>query len=128
MLSIDAYITALAAGYGSNGNFVVPTDGNVPTLILWACSSFHGISYMLLAWLALSTVNGVSPLRHLGWLAIGVAGVVLINWMRLFAMIGFMDLYEPLHTGTAGEIVGLLTTLWIFGIATMGPRPAAVRA
>ncbi|TDX82365.1 exosortase/archaeosortase family protein [Neorhizobium sp. R1-B] len=127
VLTIDAYVTALAAGYESSANFVVPTDGNDPVLILWACSSFHGISYMLLAWLAYSVVNKVSPLRGLNWLAAGIAGVVLINWMRLFAMIRFMDLYEPLHDGVAGEVVGLLTTFWIIGLASMG-RKSAVRA
>ncbi len=127
VLTIDAYVTALAAGYEISGNFVVPGDGNDPVLILWACSSFHGISYMLLAWLAFSVVNKVSPLQNLHWLAAGVAGVVLINWMRLFAMIRFMDLYQPLHEGTAGEVVGLLTTLWMIGLASMRPK-SAVRA
>ncbi|MFB9951361.1 hypothetical protein ACFFP0_21140 [Rhizobium puerariae] len=121
VLSIDAYVTALAAGYGNSGNFVVPGDGNDPVLILWACSSFHGISYMLLAWLAFSAVKKISPLRYPGWLALGLVGVVLINWARLFAMIRFMDLYEPLHHGMAGEVVGLVTTLWMICFASARP-------
>lgn len=125
VLTLDAYVTALAAGYEISGNLVIPTDGNDPVLILWACSSFHGISYMLLAWLAFSAVNRVNPLRHPGWLAAGLAGVMLINWIRLFAMIRFMDLYHPLHDGTAGEVVGLITAVWMIAIASMRPKTAA---
>lgn len=117
LLNLDAFVSSRLAGYASEGNFIMPDDGNVPIVVLWPCSSFHGLSYMVLAWLVFSAVQKVTPWRNLHLLAIGVFGVMVINWARLVSMTRFSDHFDSIHHGSISQLIAMITLVWMAGIS-----------
>ncbi|MBZ4021515.1 hypothetical protein CKO11_03465 [Rhodobacter sp. TJ_12] len=113
ILVADAFVVSLAAGYPVNGNTIIPTGAENTVTILWGCSSVHGISYMVLAWLVLASINRVRPFANWPLLLVGLAGVVLINWTRLFFMVRYEDLFDYLHSGTGSQYVAMATLVWM---------------
>lgn len=122
ILGIDAYIVSFLTGYEVQGNMLIPPDGSTPLTVLWGCSSFHGISYSILAWLAFAVVGGRKAASNLHWLAFGIAGVIAINLLRLTLMTVFDPYYENLHIGTGAQITSLVLFLWMVAIPFLGQK------
>ncbi|WP_157775746.1 hypothetical protein [Hartmannibacter diazotrophicus] len=122
LLWLDALIVSLAAGYSVKGNMIVPNDQNDPIVVLWSCSSLHGLNYLVLAWLTFSMVNKTKARDNWHILAIGLLGMFLINWIRLFMMARYSHYYDYLHTGTGSQIIAMITLVWIVGISMFGSQ------
>jgi exosortase/archaeosortase family protein len=116
ILNLDAHIAAFVAGYKAEGNLIVTGNSQSNLGVYWACSSFHGINYMILAWFAFRALSSTRASRGGIYLVAGIAGVVLINWTRLVLMVRFPEYFESLHYGDLSQVVAMLVLAWMVGI------------
>ena len=103
---------------GSHVNFAVGPD----------CSSLHGISIAILAWITIiNTVGSTWSARHLVWVLLAAVAVLAVNVSRL-SLIGLLPAYYPaIHGSPGSEIAAWLSLALIVTISLLGVGRESLR-
>jgi len=123
LLKIDAFLVGAQMGTKQSGNIVTFVDG-VHSMQIWpACSSFHNISQVALAWVALSQTLGRNlGLRDVVWAGLAVTSAAAVNLGRLSLMAVSPEYFATVHGPLGEQIAGGLTIVLIALICMIGQR------
>jgi hypothetical protein len=106
-LAIDAHFVAWLAGTRASGNLVWFAGSAQPFVIGMPCSSLHGMTLAILLWASLTQLLRlrITPALALVCLA-SMAGLFLINALRLATIALDPDRFDYWHAGTGGALFG----------------------
>jgi len=121
LLTVDAVLASTMLWSDRAGNTVRLADDSGFLWIAPACSSFANVSLGVLAWIAILRWRGLAPTRRrFAWCLLAIAGVVLVNGIRI-ALIGhFPAWYEFLHNGFGATVTGWVTLAVILATCSHG--------
>jgi hypothetical protein len=127
LLALDAAMVSALTGAARDGNTLLLAEGETPVVVFWACSSFHDVSLMALAFITYTRYFAIpSRMTDIAWVLAGCVGVAAINILRLAAMVSWPDWFDVIHTGFGAEIASIASLTWMFAICRIGagpPRP-----
>jgi hypothetical protein len=123
LLQLDALFVSFLIGTAQTGNLVEFANGSGPFVVMWPCSSFHNISLALVAWMAAARWVGRrwSPME-LGWGAILVVSVFLVNGSRLSLIGLYREHFELLHGPIGSGIAEWISVSLILLVCFLGIR------
>jgi hypothetical protein len=132
ILQADAILVSTLIGTDRVGTIfsgALGADG-LPThfLIFPPCSSVHGISIAVLAWVTISNVFGSAwSARYLAFGLLAVISVLAVNVSRL-SLIGLFPAYYPnIHGSPGSEIAAWLSLVLVVAIPLLGIRREALQ-
>jgi len=123
LLDIDAYFVAGTLGVPHQGNMLWSADGATRIIVAPGCSSMQGMSLAIVFWATVNQYFGV-PLswRALGYLVAALAATILVNVLRMGAMLHWPEHFDAIHHGW-GMQIAMWTTLALVGaICLFGAR------
>jgi exosortase/archaeosortase family protein len=128
LLALDGRFVGWLAGAHSEGNLVYGPAGS--RIVIGApCSSLHNMSLALLVWASVSQVFNLRLDRRLILFGLaGMAGVLVVNGIRLALIARFPAHFDSLHDGAGGMIFGLISLLVAMMIAGWGAIDATKRS
>jgi exosortase/archaeosortase family protein len=133
ILQADAILVSTLIGtdrIGSVFSGAIGIDG-VPTrfAIYPACSSLHGMSIAVLAWITISSALGVAwSGRLLAWGLLAAVSVLVVNVSRIGLIGLFPAHYSAIHGSPGSEIAAWLSLALVVTISLVGAgRDAFVR-
>ena len=133
ILQADAILVSTLIGTDRVGSVFsgVIGSGGIPThfAIYPACSSLHGMSIAVLAWITISNTLGVAwSARQLAWGLLAVLSVLAVNVSRLSLIGLFPAHYSAIHGSPGSEIAAWLSLALVVAISFVGVgREAFVR-
>jgi hypothetical protein len=133
ILKADAILVSTLIGTDRVGSVFSAAigSGGIPTqfAIYPACSSLHGMSIAILAWITISNTLGVAwSARQLAWGLLAVLSVLTVNVSRLSLIGLFPAYYSAIHGSPGSEIAAWLSLALVVAISLVGVgRDAFVR-
>ena len=133
ILQADAILVSTVIGTDRIGNVFSGAigSGGIPThfAIYPACSSLHGMSIAVLAWITISNTLGVAwSARHLAWGLLAAVSVLAVNVSRLSLIGLFPAHYSAIHGSPGSDIAAWLSLALVVAISLLGVgREAFVR-
>jgi exosortase/archaeosortase family protein len=127
LLALDARLVAMLAGTQAEGNLVRFVDGT-QFQIAATCSSLHNMSLAFLLWAtATQTLKLPVTFRLVGFAALSLVGVILVNIFRLTLIAWYPSDFEVLHHGWGSEALGWLSLFVAATIVGWGAYDTARR-
>ena len=132
ILKADAILVSSVIGTERIGNFfgaIGPSGSPTHFAIFQACSSLHGMSIALLAWITISNTLGRAwSARHLAWGLLAAVLVLLVNVSRM-SLIGLFPAYYPtIHGPLGNEIAAWLSLTLVIVISLLGVGREALKS
>jgi len=133
ILKADAILVSNLIGTDRVGTIfsgVIGTDG-LPTrfAIYPGCSSLHGMSIAILAWVTITNTLGAAwSAKHLAWGALAALSVLAVNISRLSLIGLFPSHFSTIHGWPGSEIDSLLSLTLVLAISLLGIRHEVLRA
>ena len=119
----DAIIVANLIGTNWVGNVLNFAHETKTFQVAPACSSLHGISLAILAWMTISQAIGrTSPPKGIGWCLLAACSVVAVNDIRLGLIGLFPDYFDRIHGFPGAAIASWLSLALILMICLLGIR------
>jgi hypothetical protein len=125
ILRADAILVSTLIGADRVGNIfsgAIGVDG-LPThfAIYPPCSSLHGMSIAVLAWITISnTLGSVWSARYLAWGLLAAVSVLAVNVSRLSLIGLFPAYYSTIHGSPGNEIAAWLSLILVVAISLLG--------
>jgi exosortase/archaeosortase family protein len=132
ILKADAILVSTLIGTDRVGNIfsgAIGSDGSPTHFAIYpACSSLHGMSIAVLAWITISnTLGSAWSARYLVCGLLAVVSVLAVNVSRL-SLIGLFPAYfSTIHGSPGNEIAGWLSLTLIVAISLFGIGREALR-
>jgi exosortase/archaeosortase family protein len=123
LIAIDTWLVAQVTGARHAANILALSDGSGTIAIAPGCSSWQGMSLALLFWVTINQWFEV-PLdrRSIGTLLAALAATVMINVLRIGAMVRFPAHLEDIHTGWGWHVAMWSTLIAVCSICLWGAR------
>lgn len=131
LLELDVALAGTLSGLKTDGNMLFyatsdPEFVGKGFIVAQACSSLHGLSIALLAWVLVTQFYGLPANRRtIGFGLLGVLGTIAVNVARLSAMSYFPRHFDWLHDGAGASIAGAIAMIVVMG-ANLGGNWNAV--
>jgi exosortase/archaeosortase family protein len=125
ILRADAILVSTLIGADRVGNIfsgAIGADG-LPThfAIYPACSSLHGMSIAVLAWIAISNTLGRTwSTRYVAWGLLAAVSVLVVNVSRLSLIGLFPAYYSTIHGSPGNEIAAWFSLILVVAISLLG--------
>jgi hypothetical protein len=132
ILKADAILVSSLIGTDRIGTVflgAVGADG-LPTrfAIYPGCSSLHGMSIAILAWITITnTLGSAWSAKHFVWGALAAISVLAVNVSRLSLIGLFPSHYSTIHGWPGNEIDSLLSLALVVTISVLGIGREALR-
>jgi hypothetical protein len=132
ILRADAILVSTLIGTDRVGNVfsgALGADGS-PTHFAIAppCSSLHGMSIAVLAWITISNALGSAwSARHLAWGLLAAVAVLAVNVSRLSLIGLFPAYYLTIHGSPGSEIAAWLSLTLVVAISILGISRGALQ-
>jgi hypothetical protein len=133
ILQADAILVSTVIGTDRVGNVFLSAigSGGIPTrfAIQPGCSSLHGMSIAVLAWVTIGNTLGVAwSARHLACGLLAAVSVLAVNVSRLSLIGLFPAHYSAIHGSPGSDIAAWLSLALVVAISLVGVgREAFVR-
>ncbi len=107
LLAVDAQVVAWLGGTTASGNVVQFVNGD-SFVVSGTCSSLHNMSLGILCWATLTQLTRLRIDRRLIlFLGITLAGLFMVNALRLVAIAHYPDQFDWLHQGFGASLFGI---------------------
>jgi hypothetical protein len=132
ILRADAILVSTLIGADRVGNIFSGATGadGVPThfAIYPACSSLHGMSIAILAWITISnTLGSAWSGKYFAWGLFAAVSVLAVNVSRLSLIGLFPAYYSTIHGSLGNEIAAWLSLTLVVAISLLGVGREALR-
>lgn len=128
LLDLDAIFVSSLIGAEQEGNLLWSEGGSTRLVVAPGCSSMQGLSLALLFWV---TVNQFFEVRFdraaLLWCLAALAATVLINVLRIGAMLRFPEHLAAIHHGWGFQLSMWATLLVVVATCVYGARHEVFR-
>jgi hypothetical protein len=133
ILQADAILVSSLIGGDRIGNVfsgAIGDDGSPTHFVIYPpCSSLHGMSIAVLAWITISnTLGGAWSARHLAWGLLAAVSVLVVNISRMGLIGLFPSYYSTIHGSPGSEIAAWLSLTLILVISLLGVGREALRS
>ena len=130
ILEADAMLVSAVIGTERVGNvFSAPigSAGISPQFAIYPpCSSLHGMSIAVVAWITISnTLGGAWSARYLAWGLLAALSVLAVNVSRLSLIGLFPTHYAVIHGSPGSDIAAWLSLILVIAISLLGVRREA---
>jgi exosortase/archaeosortase family protein len=132
ILQADAILVSTLIGADRVGTIfsgAIGPDGLATHFAIYpACSSLHGMSIAVLAWITISNTLGRTwSTRYVAWGLLAAVSVLVVNVSRL-SLIGLFPAYfSAIHDWPGSEIAAWLSLALVVAIPLLGIRREALR-
>jgi exosortase/archaeosortase family protein len=132
ILQVDAVLVSSLIGTDRIGNVflgAIGNDGSPTRFQIWqGCSSLHGMSIAILAWVTISnTLGSVWSARHFAWGLLAAAAVLVVNVSRMGLIGLFPSHYATIHGWPGNEVAAWLSLTLVVVISLLGVGREAQR-
>jgi exosortase/archaeosortase family protein len=133
ILQTDAILVSSLIGTDRTGNVfsgAIGSDGSPTHFVIYpGCSSLHGMSIAVLAWITISNTLGSGwSTKHLAWGVLAAVSVVVVNVSRMSLIGLFPDYYSTIHGSPGSEIAAWLSLTLVVVISLLGAGREALRS
>lgn len=126
LLGADTWLVGRLVGATPAGNMLSFGDGVGGIAVAPGCSSWQGMSLALVFWATVNQWFGVRlGWRPLGWYLLALGATVLVNVVRIGAMLRFPAHLQEIHQGYGWHLAMWSTLLLVCGICLFGVRREA---
>ncbi len=131
ILQADAILVSTLIGTDRVGNVfsgALGSAGISPHLyaIYPGCSSLHGMSIAVLAWITISNMlGGAWSVKHLAWGLLAAFSVLAVNVSRLSLIGLFPAHFDAIHGSPGSEIAAWLSLALVVAVSLLGVRREA---
>ena len=123
LLGADTWLVGHLVGVEPVGNTLRFVDGTGAIAVAPGCSSWQGMSLALVFWATVNQWFGVRfGWRPVGWYLLALAATVLVNVVRIGAMVTFPAHIEEIHHGYGWHIAMWSTLTLVCAICLYGAR------
>jgi hypothetical protein len=134
LLQADAFMVSSLLGTAHSGNVysgAIGSSGLPARFVIYpACSSLHGMSIAVLAFVTINNTVGVAwSARHLAYGLVAALSVMAVNVSRLSLIGLFPSHFSAIHGSPGSDIAGWLSLALVLTVSFLGVgREAFVRA
>jgi hypothetical protein len=133
ILQADAILVSSLIGTDRIGNVfsgAIGGDGSPTHFAIYPpCSSLHGMSIAILAWITISnTLGSAWSARHLAWGLLTAVSVLVVNVSRMGLIGLFPAYYSTIHGSPGSEIAAWLSLTLVLVISLLGVGREALRS
>jgi exosortase/archaeosortase family protein len=123
LLDIDTWLAGRLVGVRAVGNTLVFIDGSGGIAVAPGCSSWQGMSLALVFWVTVNQWFGVRfGWKPLGWCLLALGATVLVNVVRIGAMVHFPAHLDAIHHGYGWYLAMWTSLLLVCAICLFGAR------
>jgi exosortase/archaeosortase family protein len=123
LLDIDTWLAGRLVGAPAVGNILTLVDGSGAIAVAPGCSSWQGMSLALVFWVTVNQWFGVRfGWRPLGWCLLALAATILVNIVRIGAMVHFPQHLEAIHHGYGWHLAMWTSLILVCAICLFGAR------
>jgi len=133
ILQVDAVLVSSLIGTDRIGNVflgAIGNDGSPTRFVVWqGCSSLHGMSIAILAWVTISnTLGSVWSARQFAWGLLAAGAVLVVNVSRMSLIGLFPAYYVSIHGSPGNEIAAWLSLTLVVLISLLGVGRETLRS
>jgi exosortase/archaeosortase family protein len=123
LLDIDTWLAGRLVGARAVGNTLAFIDGSGAIAVAPGCSSWQGMSLALVFWVTVNQWFGVRfGWKPLGWCLLALAATILVNIVRIGAMVHFPAQLDSIHHGYGWYLSMWSSLLLVCAICLFGAR------
>jgi len=123
LLDLDTWLAGRLVGARAVGNTLAFIDGSGGIAVAPGCSSWQGMSLALVFWVTINQWFGVRfGWKPLGWCLLALAATILVNIVRIGAMVHFPAHLDSIHHGYGWYLAMWSSLLLVCAICLFGAR------